>query len=460
MLTMRLSIPLLLTSALLSSPAFPETTVGLDEPSARFAEVLQAYADVYGFSGALRVARGETVLSESAVGLADRSFTVPFTPGTRNSINSISKVFTVAAAMRLVERGALDLDLAVSHYLPDLGAPWQERVTVRQLLAHRSGLPREAGLDASDERELEAIMPTVAALPLVSEPGERYAYSNAGVALLGRVLEVASGLDLPELIEDEVLSPLDLNDTGMYRGRQLVERQARPYRMGAAGVVHAQRSKTLGESAGGGLYSTVADLHRFVRALRQPGYLQQASLDTMFAPASGELGSDYEALGWSIKYFGEERLWFAAGSGYGTKSVILYSPVTEEFIGLVSNWGNTPILDLLRDVYLSLKGQDVRLPSRDQLASVEEFRARLGLYRFDEEQLRQTLQVADGLVRLHSVDGKLFMDDELMARGEGGALRLTYTDELQIRFEDDAMWLEINGQRLRGERVERRPRIP
>jgi hypothetical protein len=59
----------------------------------------------------------------------------------------------------------------------------------------------------------------------------------------------------------------------------------------------------------------------------------------------------------------------------------------------------------------------------------------------------------DSVLRLHSVDGKLFLDGELLARGAEGSLRLTYTDELEIRFEDDALLLAIAGQTLRGDRV-------
>lgn len=429
----------------------------LDDRHAQFERILAAYHDVYGFSGAVRVAQGSEPVFEQSVGRADRRFGTPFAADTRNSINSISKTFTAAAVMKLVEQGRLDLDAPVGAYLPGLKSEWKNTVTVHHLLSHTSGLPREAGLPAHDEQTLVEQLDEVDSLSLDFEPGSRHGYSNPGYILLGNVIEAVSGVDYADFVEQEVIRPLGLADTGAYRDSVVVVRQAEPYRMSPLGVVAAQRTKTRGESAGGGLYSTVADLHAWTLALESDRLLGEQARARLFQAHVGEPGGDREAYAWSIKQFGDSTLRFAAGSGYGTKSVLIRDPDNNEFIAIVSNWGNTPILGLLRDLYLSMKGQAVTPPARDLLADPATFEDALGEYEFDASELRAALQTDDGRIRLHAVDGRLFMDEELLARGPDGTLSLTYTDELVVRPAGDGpdgrrLHLEIGGKTLIGVR--------
>jgi CubicO group peptidase (beta-lactamase class C family) len=440
----------LLCAAALSAPVVGAQA---DPLPARFESLAGAYAEVYGFSGTIKIVRAGKPVFEQSFGPAERSFDTPNTPATRNSINSISKTFTAAAALRLVERGQLDLAAPVSRYLPELDAAWKDAVTVHHLLSHSSGLPREAGLPAHDDSSLADQADLVASLPTRFEPGARYGYSNAGYIVLGRVLERVSGLDYAELIEREIIRPLELRDTGVYRAEAVVARQAVPYRMTPEGVSTAQRTKTRGESAGGGLYSTPADLYRFVTALEDDSLLGESMRAKLFARHVETDGDDHEGYAWSIKSFGPNPIRFAAGSGYGTKSVIVRDPEAGDFIGIVSNWGNTPILDLLRDLFLTLNGREVAAPSSDLLADAADYRGQLGRYRFDAQQLRTALQADDDVMRLHEHQGRVFLDDELMARGENGTLRLTYTDELVVRVGDDVLVIEIGGRRLQGRKL-------
>ena len=423
----------------------------------QFERIVTAYHDVFGFSGAVRVARGTEPLFEQAVGHADRRFGTPFALDTRNSINSISKTFTAAAAMILFEQGRLDLDAPVGKYLPDLQSEWKKTVTMHHLLSHTSGLPREAGLQTYDDQSLAEQLDEVDALTLDFEPGSRYGYSNPGYILVGNVIEAVSGVSYADFLEQEVIRPLGLDDTGVYHDKVVVARQAEPYRMSPHGLVAAQRTKIRGESAGGGLYSTTADLHAWTLALESDRLLGEQARARLFKANVGEPGGDREAYAWSIKQFGDSTLRFAAGSGYGTKSVLIRDPANDEFIVIVSNWGNTPILGLLRDLYLTMKGQTVTPPAVDLLADPVQFAEVVGEYRFDQSELRAALQTDDGRVRVHAVEGKLFMDDELLVKGPDNTIRLTYTDELVIRPINGPsgrrLQLEIGGKTLVGVRA-------
>lgn len=426
----------------------------LAEQTSRLKCLLDAYHDVYGMSGAVRISRQGNVVFEESIGLAQRAFSVPYTPDIRQPINSVSKVFTAVAALRLVQAGRLDLDKPIAHYLPGLAADWAGQLTAHHLLSHTGGLPREAGLDAHSSLSFEQQMKTVEALSLNFEPGSKYGYSNAGFIVLGYLLETLSGQDYATLVKNQVLAPLSLENTGVLVGRTVVPRLATPYRIGAEGVVTAQRTKTLGASAGGGLYSNGSDLHVLMQALLDDELLQRDVRDQLVRvqwPAGGEVG---EAYAFSIQAFGDKKIWLAAGSGYGAKSVVMQIPEEQLVVSILSNWGNTPIMAMLRDIYLTVEGQQVALPDRNGLASPEAFSGYLGRYQFDESALRRALQIDNGILRLHVSDNKVFLDDELMAAGEeAGTLRLTYTEELVIGFENETMVLRINGQVLLGERI-------
>ncbi|WP_459073491.1 serine hydrolase [Halocola ammonii] len=411
-------------------------------------ELIEQYQEVYGFSGTVKIVANNSPLLDKSYGLASRSFQVHNTPETRFSINSISKTFTAVAILQLAEQNLIDLHKPIGEYLPNLETSWKDSVTTHHLLTHSSGLPRESGIQWYDEKSLWEQAKMVEKQELLFNPGSRYEYSNSGIILLGAILEEVSGEEYHDYIDEHIISPLKLPNTGVYQGRRVVENQATPYRFTPNGMEEAQRSKHLGENAGGGLYSTPSDLYDFVIALEEHKLLSESSTDLLFDCHIKTSDGECEGYCWSIKSFGADKIRFAAGSGYGTKSVIIRSPESGLFIGIVSNLGTFPILNLLRDLYLTVKGEQVEPPSSKNLAKPNDYRARLGVYHFDPEVLKKHLMIDKSQIKLHSFEGKLFLDDELLVQQPSGKLTLTYTNELTIDFEDDKMVIEINGNRI------------
>ncbi|SHM45004.1 CubicO group peptidase, beta-lactamase class C family [Cyclobacterium lianum] len=420
--------------------------------NAKFDRLAASYQKVYGFSGTILFVSDNQKTFEKSYGLANRSFNQRNHPTTRFSINSVSKIFTTVAVLQLAEENKIGLQVPISQYLNELEADWADRVTVHHLLSHTSGLPRESGVQPEDELTFTEQLGLVGKQYLLFDPGERYEYSNSGIILLGALIEQVSGMDYGAYIDARIIRPLHLDNTGYYRSRNVVERQAVPYRLSANGLEFTQRSKHFGDNAGGGLYSNPSDLFSFVKGLEAQQLLSEKYTELMFRPQIKSGESDEEGYGWSIKYFGEEQIYFAAGSGYGTKSVIIRMPESGDFIGITSNWGNTPILQLLRDLYLTARGQPVSLPSDDGLADPGAYSDRMGQYTFVRGELKKHLGMDREEIRLHEFEGRLFLDDELLAAGEG-YLRLTYTDELKIFFKNQQMIIEINGNTLIGNRT-------
>ena len=109
-------------------------------PVHRMDEIVQSYVDAKDFIGSVLVAKDQSVLLNRGYGYADAEWKIPNTPTTKFRLGSVTKQFTAAAIMRLVDQGRLDLDAPIKRYMPDAPTTW-DRVTVRLLLTHQAGIP-------------------------------------------------------------------------------------------------------------------------------------------------------------------------------------------------------------------------------------------------------------------------------------------------------------------------------
>ncbi len=197
-------------------------------------------------------------------------------PGTTlYDLASLTKVVgTTSAVMLLVDRGMLELDAPVVRYLPEWGGgdPRKGEVTIRHLLLHRSGLaPFRRWY--TELRGKEAFVQAIQEEALEVPPGTRTAYSDIGFMTLGLVVEAVSGRSMDRFLQEELWAPLGMTDTGFLPEASLRPRIAPteedPVRGGIVrGLVHDENAWAMGGVAGhAGLFSTAADLARFVAAL-------------------------------------------------------------------------------------------------------------------------------------------------------------------------------------------------
>lgn len=292
------------------------------------------------FSGAVLVAREGEPIFTRAYGLASKAFGVPNRVDTRFNLGSMNKMFTAVAIMQLAERGTLALDAPLAAYLPEYSnCEVAERVTLHHLLTHTSGL----GTYFNDRFEaLRATLTTVAAHiplfvddPLAFAPGERFQYSNAGYILLGAVVERMTGKDYYDYVREHVYAPAGMRDTDAFELDRDVSNLAIGYtHVGPDGTPEPGewRNNLLllparGGPAGGG-YSTVADLYRFVSAVRGHRLLAPETTAMMLAG----------------KTAGPTRAFSRYGYGFG-----------EELLGgerIVGHSGGAPGINAQLDIYL------------------------------------------------------------------------------------------------------------
>jgi CubicO group peptidase (beta-lactamase class C family) len=231
------------------------------------------------FSGVVEVARGGKPAYRRAFGLANREWNVPNRPDTLFNVGSIDKTFTQIAIQLLAKEGRIRLDDTVSRVLPDYRGPGADRITIRQLLNHTSGMgdffnenwqktPRNRLRSLADYR------PLFENEPLQSEPGARQKYSNAGYVLLGLVVEKVSGKPFDAFLKERVFDPLGMKNTGFSESDAVVMNRATGYTgrgpTGPLDKLHSNVHELSGKpsSAGGG-ESTIDDLVLFGEALRR-----------------------------------------------------------------------------------------------------------------------------------------------------------------------------------------------
>jgi D-alanyl-D-alanine carboxypeptidase len=202
--------------------------------------------------------------------------------GGRFRVGSVSKTFTATLVLKLAAKGRLGLDDPISKYLPGL-LPYPEPITVRQLLQHTSGLPRDLAPqytwttlpELDTERfvhfgEVEAINDSTVQ-PLLFPPGSGWSYSNTGYNVLALLVERLTGQRLERVLADWITGPLHLADTFLPRDFPLVPdaamhgyEQLYPAPHGLTDVTVYNLSRYFGA---GNIISSATDLNRFFRAL-------------------------------------------------------------------------------------------------------------------------------------------------------------------------------------------------
>jgi CubicO group peptidase (beta-lactamase class C family) len=283
-------------------------TAPVDLPAGRLGDTavrrwLSDYLDTLvardSFSGALLVARHDTVLLQRAVGFADHADGRALTLDTPIDMASGGKMFTAVAIAQLVAAGKIRLDEAVIRYLPDYpDTVFARHATVRELLTHTSGLGDY--WDAAYEAAWDSITALAQVLPFVLRhppdlpPGREFHYSNSGYILLGLIIERVSGTSYYDYVARHIFAPAGMTHTGyplVEAGNRTVARdyldrppapddQEAPSLDRDPGAWVPARHARRGTSAGGA-YSTVGDLLRFALALRTHRLLDASLTDSL-----------------------------------------------------------------------------------------------------------------------------------------------------------------------------------
>ena len=300
-----------------------------------------AARDLPGLS--IAVVHDQELVWAQGYGFADLAARTPATPATLYRLGSVTKLFTATAAMQLRDAGKLRLDDPVAHHLPWFAVESEfadaPAITIRHLLTHTSGLPREAAFPYWTDHVFPGRDDVIAALPgqrAVFAPESRIKYSNLGVALLGEVVAAASGEPYAAYLERHLFAPLGMASTTVAPTAEHHRRRATSYlrRMpdGRRDAFDYYDTAALAPAANG--VSSVLDLARFAMLqFRDPPadgaaqVLAGSTLREMRRPH--RLADDWQSgrgLGFAVRRRTGKTLAFHGGWIGGNRSHFLLAP--------------------------------------------------------------------------------------------------------------------------------------
>jgi len=228
------------------------------------------------------VVDGELAYAE-VFGLANLDPARPATPETRYDIGSVSKQFTAAAVMLMVQDGKLSLDDKVGRFFPTLAGA--DKVTIRHLLSHTAGY-RNSWQDTAEARRHSITPQTIVerwgAMPLAFEPGSAWDYSNTNYAIAGRIVEVASGQPLDQVLTARIFKPLGMTSAVDNETVAPTALDATRYTRNLLGPARLIEPAANGWAFGaGGLSMTAGDLARWDASVIRRTLLAPSSYDAM-----------------------------------------------------------------------------------------------------------------------------------------------------------------------------------
>jgi CubicO group peptidase (beta-lactamase class C family) len=307
---------------------------GADE--ADFDKVVGLFAERHEFSGAVSVSNDKRVLFEKAYGYADLEWDTANTVDTKFRVGSISKQFTAAASLLLVQDGKLDLDQSVTMHISQAQNAWR-RLTIHNLLTHTSGIPDFLGFPGFQAAKTLPSSPQEILLrfrdrPLEFAPGTEGRYSNSGYVALACIIENVSGVPFSQFLANQVFQPLGLNDTGTDTHRAILLRRARGYTNFQTGLGNADYIDMSIATGGGSLYSTVGDLRRWTLALHHNRVVTPELYRRMTTPTFHNYG-----YGLEIRTGPDGRIIDHGGGMEGFSSFLQYREAHQLVIAVLAN---------------------------------------------------------------------------------------------------------------------------
>jgi len=263
----------------------------------------------YDFSGVVLAAQGTGVLIRQSYGPTNRELNVPNIPESKFTIGSITKQFTAMLTMMLAEGGNLGIDDPITKYIPTSPSNWSA-ITIRNLLNHTSGFAASVDTGRPGDVEPSTVYQVIDRLkttPLEFPPGSTFAYRNNDYVILGSIIEQVSGQDFATFLNQRILQPLGMTNSGVWPASVVLEGRAAGYEMLLGKFINVPTLDFAGKYifAAGGLISTADDLYRWDQALDTEKLVSKKTLDTIFTPGKGGYG-----FGWFIEDDGgHRRIW-------------------------------------------------------------------------------------------------------------------------------------------------------
>lgn len=406
-------------------PPYSEASYAQTQSGARIDVIAEAALLDQKYPGlSIVILQGDRVLVAKGYGLADLDSRVAATPETIYPIASLSKQFTAAAIMKLVEQGLIGLDDPLTEHLPEFSDP-SRATLIRHLLRQTSGirepddLPEFAAVHPQGWTEPAdfALLPTVRLLspqPRHYAPGDWWSYSNSNFLLLAALIERVTGMTYNDFLTEAFFDPLGLAATRVC-GLPYPDDRSRAvgYDVRNGSLTVRPLAQSTMDPGSGGLCSNATDLAAWMRALVDGRAVSAESYRQMtsVAAVSGGFTPPY-GFGLSVVPVAGERAVWHTGMAAGFNSVLIYFPRQDLIMALITNKRAAGISSVASAVARAVMGLSETLPA-DQPVSTERVSQVVGTY--DDHLFRIRIFLNSG--RLHAHISKMDITVPLLHQG-------------------------------------------
>ncbi|NQY30408.1 MAG: serine hydrolase [Flavobacteriaceae bacterium] len=398
------------------------------------------------FSGSVLVAKKGEIIFEEAYGEEDREDKKPNTIDTKYGIGSVTKQFTAMLIMQLVEENKIKLQDTINKYLPYLPAEKANHITIHQLLSHTSGLAHYTGLQAigvplkdfgNTRYSPKALAELIGRTHLVNQPGTAYYYSSFGYDILGVILEEVSGKSFSDLLDEKIVNPLQLKNTGFGTNEYISKELAKGYSYrevygwdwwssehGGITTEAPFRDQSTAYTAGG-MHSTVKDLFIWSEAIKSYKLLSPELTNIMLTP-----NTHGHCYGWVrnwddiLEKNTKVRLYGHGGALSGNSAFIaMYDDETT--IIYLSNRSNLRAEEILHQIHLRANNlkDEYNLKGYPNRSSYTAFKKAGGMYALQDYfnrlseysgyKVNPSNSTMRGVMKIHLEAGKIKVADSL-----------------------------------------------
>ncbi len=357
------------------------------DKAARIEELMSLYNSYGQFNGSVLVAEHGKVIYKKGFGLANQEWEIPNQPDTKFRLASVTKQFTATLILQMVQERKLSLDGKLGDYLPYYPKKAGDRVTLRQLLNHTSGIPSytdDPAFISTYSRDPykpdDFIKKVIAGKELQFEPGSRFHYNNSAYFILGAIVERMAEQPYEKVLQERIFDQLAMKNSGYDHSATVLARRAAGYQRGPGGLVNAPYLDMSLPYSAGSLYSTVEDLYLWDQALYTDKLLGPELKAEMFKPGLQNYG-----FGFGIQKIPEGKP--GAGvtvishnggiNGFGTRIARLVDD--HHLIVLLANANGTPVDRISDGITAILYDKPFERPKKFAMPLLQETMAKAGL---------------------------------------------------------------------------------
>ena len=291
-------------------------------------KMINIYANYYGFCGTVLIEKNGELVLNKGYGYASYELDMPCTDSTKYHISSITKGLTRVLIDKLVNEEKLNLNDKLYKYLPEIGENLGNKIQIKHLLIHQSGLKEKFFDDLNRKTKIENIE-SLKDTEFAFEPGTKEQYCNLNYYILGILIERISGFDLNSAYNELIFKPLEMNNSSLDNGEKMLKNMAIPHYVNQVNqsdrFIHVYPKPNGKGSAAGGIIMTTKDLLKWVKAYHTNQF--NLKVDSFNNPISKYYNKGYDdyRLGWATN---EVKRKYAEGDGIGEgfRSLYLFFP--------------------------------------------------------------------------------------------------------------------------------------